>query len=268
MDDLLSVTALPALKDNYIWIVCDHHSKQCVVIDPGEASPVLAYLQQQQIKLDAIIITHYHADHIGGIPALQLTFPEVRIYSSTKESLPYKTRLVQEGDKLSALDNKFACTVYEVPGHTLGHIVFYAPNLNGTSAIFTGDTLFNAGCGRLFEGTFDALYQSLLKLRALPGATQVYCGHEYTQTNLAFALWLEPDNLQIQSALSDINAAASRKLPRLLSTLSRECAINPFLRCDEAYFRKLMQVRLQLDSLPIPIELFMRLRKLRDNWSG
>jgi hydroxyacylglutathione hydrolase len=267
MDETLKIVAISALRDNYIWVIHHTKSNQCVVVDPGESVPVLNYLKAHQTHLSAIIITHYHSDHTGGIGGLLQHFPTITIYGSALEALSYRTKALCEGDQLSLLNNHFLCTVYEVPGHTLGHIAYYVPHINGSPAVFTGDTLFSGGCGGLFEGTPSQLYQSLLRLKRLPDATRVYCGHEYTVNNLRFSRWLEPNNLRVQSTLAVAESRRAKQEPTLPSVLATEWEINPFLRCDEKPFIAAMEHQLGLSEGTAPLALFTHLRALKDNWN-
>ena len=220
----ISVFPIKAFNDNYIW--CLRNQTHCTVVDPGDAAPVLAYCKDNQLTLSAILITHHHWDHTGGIDALLAAFPDIPVYGpQNKEIKQITVHLSQDDDiELPQLGVKFS--ILEVPGHTLDHIAYYAE-----TGLFCGDTLFSAGCGRLFEGSPQQMFQSLAKLTALPADTAVYCTHEYTMANIAFAEAAEPNN----QALIDYKQWASEQRknnnPTLPSIIQRELAVNPFLRC-------------------------------------
>ena len=266
MPQAIKIVPLSALKDNYIWLIIHSDFNECVVVDPGEASPVLNYLNSYRINLSTILITHKHADHVKGVRELTEHFPNARVYGPSLEAIVPTVSNSHKGRKLSLFNNSYECMVLEVPGHTLEHVAYYIPNLDGSSVIFTGDVLFSGGCGRLFEGTFQQLYTSLLKLRALPKKTQLYCGHEYTVSNLEFACWLEPNNQTIQSALDKAKADIFDQKPTLPSTLENECLINPFLRCDQFSFISNMQKKFKLSHTINPLTLFSYLREQKNHW--
>jgi len=224
---MLRVHAVRAFSDNYIWVLADTDTHQSVIVDPGDASPVRAFLDQNAYHATAILATHHHPDHVGGIP--KLASPEVQVIGPAQEKIPGKTHSVsdQENFVLPGLD--LDVHVLEIPGHTLGHVAFYVPQL---SALFCGDTLFGAGCGRLFEGTADQMHRSLQRLATLPGDTLVYCGHEYTLANLKFALAVEPDNPALASRRDSDQARIHQGQPTLPSRLADELQTNPFLRAE------------------------------------
>lgn len=225
------ITPLPALADNYIWALSPDNAgpdgqPPLVVVDPGEAEPVLAELRRRQARLTAILVTHHHPDHTAGIETL-LRESEVPVYGPGHERLPIPglTHALSEGDRISpeGLDTTFE--VIDVPGHTAGHIA-----LHGDGVLFSGDTLFFAGCGRLFEGDAAQMRASLAKLRDLPDSTRVYCGHEYTVKNLTFAATVEPDNADIASELQAARRKRDDGRPTPPSDIALEKRINPFLR--------------------------------------
>jgi hydroxyacylglutathione hydrolase len=226
LPSVLQVTALRAFSDNYIWVI---HSplnpKNVVVVDPGDAQPVRTALSDRQWQLSGILVTHHHADHIGGVVELTSEFG-VPVFGPAREKIPGNARALREGDcvELSALGLRF--NVLDVPGHTAGHIAYL-----GHGALFCGDTLFSGGCGRLFEGTPEQMADSLAKLAALDGATQVYCTHEYTLSNLRFALAVEPDNSALAAYFEACRAKRDLDLLTLPSNIELERNVNPFLRC-------------------------------------
>jgi len=222
---MLEIVPVSAFKDNYVWTM--RNATHAAVVDPGEAQPVLDYLRREKLALAAILATHHHADHVGGIAQLLETW-RVPVYGPKNEPIPTLTRAVSEGDSVTIAELGVGFSVLDIPGHTRAHIAYY-----GAGALFCGDTLFACGCGRLFEGTAEQMYKSLEKLRALPDETRVYCGHEYTLANIGFAKGVEPGNSALRSRESrdrDLRAAGKPTLP---STLGEEKATNPFLRCRE-----------------------------------
>ena len=243
---MLKIFPLPALKDNYIWIVHDHQF--AVVVDPGEAAPVLRYLALHQIKLAAILCTHHHNDHVAGVNDL-LAHGAAPVYFPQREKVLGGTHPVGEGMMLDVpeLDIKF--NVLDIPGHTAGHVAYV-----GAGGVFCGDTLFGCGCGRLFEGTAAQLLHSLKKLADLPDSTQVYCGHEYTESNIRFARACEADNAQLVQRQQDVQRLRAAEQPTLPSNIALEKFTNPFLRCTQPAIVKAVQhqsVMQQTDELSI-----------------
>ncbi len=222
----MDIIPLPAFRDNYIWLL--HEDRHAVVVDPGDAVPVRQYLARQGLRLAAILVTHHHPDHVGGLAEL-LAAATVPVFGPAAENIEGVTRPVAEGDTVRLDELGVELSVLDIPGHTSGHVAYYAA---GLGAVFCGDTLFSAGCGRLFEGTPPQLAASLAKLAALPDETRVYCTHEYTLSNLAFARVAEPDNAERDEWASRCEALRAANQPTLPSTIGREKAINPFLRCD------------------------------------
>jgi hydroxyacylglutathione hydrolase len=220
----VSVFPIKAFNDNYIW--CLHNKTHCTVVDPGDAAPVLAYCQDNQLTLSAIIITHHHWDHTGGIDALLAAFPNIPVYGPQNKNIKQITVRLSQGDAIELAQLGVRLSVLEVPGHTLDHIAYY-----GDIGLFCGDTLFSAGCGRLFEGTPQQMYQSLAKLTALPADTAVFCTHEYTMANIAFAETVEPNNQALIDYKQWANKQREKNAPTLPSNIQRELAVNPFLRC-------------------------------------
>ncbi|UOO93716.1 MULTISPECIES: hydroxyacylglutathione hydrolase [Vitreoscilla] len=250
----MTITPIPAFNDNYIWLM--QANEQAVCVDPGEAAPVLAYLQQHRLSLHSILITHHHRDHIGGVADLQEAFPDAIIYGP--EDIACVTQAMQEGDVLDVLGEPVV--VWEVPGHTHNHIA-YLLTIHGTAAphVFCGDTLFSAGCGRVFCGTIEQLQHSLARFQSLPDATLFYPAHEYTASNLRFALSVEPDN---QAAIAAL--AVATDTPTLPVTLAHEKAINPFLRLDSEQIQQ--QVALQGMSMINDAAVFASLRQLKNQF--
>lgn len=220
----LLVLAVPAFNDNYLWLIHDGHS--AAVVDPGDAAPILTVLARLQLKLTAILLTHHHNDHVGGVAQLLQHFT-VPVYGPKNETIAAVSKQVSEGDRVSVPELGLDFSVLDVPGHTLGHIAYVAQKQGW---LFCGDTLFAGGCGRLFEGTATQMRTSLSKLAALPDATQVYCAHEYTLANLRFALEVEPGNTILVMRFEREQAKRAQGLATVPSTIGLEKATNPFLR--------------------------------------
>ncbi len=225
---LITVTPLPAFSDNYIWCLQARDSNHVVIIDPGDAQPVLTYLQAEQRIPVAILITHHHWDHISGIKTLLETYPDLPVYGPAREAIPAMRYPLTHGDRvqIDALDINLQ--VIDVPGHTAGHIAYYCPGY-----LFCGDTLFANGCGKIFDGTLDQLADSLEKLAQLPAETRIYCTHEYTLDNIGFARWVEPDNPELLKREQREKQRRKQGHPTLPSTLALELKTNPFLRTQQ-----------------------------------
>jgi len=224
-----AIIPIPAFSDNYIWVV--REGAAAAVVDPGDAGPVLAYLDREGLALTAIVTTHHHGDHVGGNAALLARFP-VPVFGPAHETIPGRTHALVEGDTITVPGLGLALRVLDVPGHTAGHIAYVS--LDSAAPIaFVGDTLFAGGCGRLFEGTAAQMAASLAKLAALPADTRVYCAHEYTLANLHFALAVEPGNAALRERQMRDQGKRDRGQPTVPSTIAEERATNPFLRAGE-----------------------------------
>lgn len=219
------VIPIPAFSDNYIWLL--RYGSSAVVVDPGDATPVIDILKKHSLTLTAMLITHHHADHTGGVEQL-LTHQYVPVYAPKQETFNFPNIAVDEGDKILLPEIKQMFTVLSLPGHTLGHVAYV-----NASILFCGDTLFGAGCGRLFEGTPAQMYHSLQRLANLPANTQVYCTHEYTEHNIRFALTIEPDNQDLVHRQIEAHNLRTKNLPTLPSSIDLELKTNPFLRCNQ-----------------------------------
>lgn len=221
----MSLIPLPAFQDNYLWLL--HDAQRALVVDPGDAGPVQAFLAANGLQLDAILVTHHHPDHTGGVDALREA-TGARVYGPARERIPEPFQRLSGGDAIDVLGLRFE--ILDVPGHTAGHIAYYCPAWQGAPLVFCGDTLFSGGCGRLFEGTAAQMFDSLARLAALPGDTRVCCTHEYTLGNLKFATAVEPGNSQLSLYRQQCELMRLNGKPTLPSSIALEQAINPFLR--------------------------------------
>lgn len=255
-----SIRPIPAFSDNYIWLLYDESSRLAWVVDPGDADPVLATLDELGLRLEGVLITHHHFDHTGGLPRLCETCSPV-VYGPVNPATAQVTRRLSAGDRADVLGLTFE--VLEVPGHTLDHIAYFAAG--DTPLLFCGDTLFAGGCGRVFEGTPDMMHASLERLAELPPATRVYCAHEYTLANLAFARAVEPDNDALARRVREAEATRARGEPTVPSSLALELDTNPFLRCTEPALVESLkrQGRLERDGA---IEVFSTVRGWKDSF--
>jgi hydroxyacylglutathione hydrolase len=257
---MLHVSPVRAFSDNYIWLIrAPADPEAAVVVDPGDDRPVEHALQQAGLALRAILVTHHHADHVGGVAALAARHG-ARVYGPAREKMPCATQALDDGGTadLGHLGLQFA--VMAVPGHTLGHIAYA-----GHGALFCGDTLFSAGCGRLFEGTPAQMLDSLDRMAALPDETAVYCAHEYTLSNLRFASAVEPDNLDVRNALAEVGQQRERDEITLPSNLGRERRINPFLRSRTPAVRAAAE-RHAGRTLPDATDVFAAVRSWKDGF--
>jgi hydroxyacylglutathione hydrolase len=256
----LEIVPIPAFTDNYFWLLLRGGS--AVVVDPGDAVPVERALAERGARLAAILVTHHHFDHVGGLAALTGRH-DVPVYGPAAEAgaIRHLTHHLREGDRVEALG--VALTVWEVPGHTLGHIAYVADAPD--PFVLCGDTLFSAGCGRLFEGTAAQLHASLARLAALPPDTRVYCTHEYTLDNLAFAAAVEPDHAPIRDEIARIRALRAQGLPSLPSTIGHERRLNPFLRTGTAAVAAAAR-RQSGQPLATDLEVFTALRRWKDGF--
>lgn len=222
---MLQIEPIPALQDNYIWLL--HRGDEAIVIDPGESTPVLELLQARGLNLQAILITHHHQDHTGGVTALK-NATGARVFAPASCTLNSIDQPLEGGERLQLLDCSFQ--VWATPAHTLDHLIYYCADGAAQPYLFSGDTLFSAGCGRLFEGDASQLFSAMELIASLPPGTQLCCAHEYTLSNLAFAQAVEPGNKNITSHLERCQQLRQQGLPTLPSSLADELQINPFLR--------------------------------------
>ena len=239
----MKIQIIPCLKDNYSYLIIDEESNIACVIDPSEAEPIIKHLENTQIKLNFILNTHHHYDHVGGNQKLKEKYGASVIgYKEDKERIPGIDILVH--DQETWINKNFEAKIIHIPAHTTGHICFY---FYKEESVFTGDTLFSLGCGRIFEGTYEQMYNSLMKLKELPKNTKVFCGHEYTLQNSKFCLTHDKNNHNLKTKINDINIKLKAGLPTIPTTIKDELECNIFLRSDN-------------------IETFSKLRDLKDNF--
>lgn len=256
----INVYPIPILKDNYVWAIIDVSQNTAIIVDPGDAAPVAKFIDQQQLQLKGILITHHHWDHTNGTVELKEQY-DVPVFAPAREQVSGTTTQVQEGDIVQINDFPLSFRVLDIPGHTLGHVAYYAAGM-----LFCGDTLFAAGCGRIFEGTPEQMYASLQKIAALPDDTKIYCAHEYTLNNLRFATVVEPSNQDIALRLQEVQRLSYADIPSLPSLLSLEKKTNPFLRCNEQELVKstAKHAGYQLND---PVQIFYHLREWKNHFA-
>ncbi|MES2626985.1 MAG: hydroxyacylglutathione hydrolase [Pseudomonadota bacterium] len=261
---MLQINPVKAFNDNYLWVFHHPDERSACVVDPGDAKPVLEYLAANNLTLTAILVTHHHADHIGGVNDL-LSRYNVPVYGPASARIPQVTHSLKESDQIDVIGINFK--VLEVPGHTLEHIAYYAPaaaNLN-PPVLFCGDTLFAAGCGRMFEGTPPMMHGSLQKLASLPLDTKVFCTHEYTLSNLKFATAVMPGNANLQKRIHDEKSKRDQDLPTLPSSIELELETNPFLRCSDSQVITSANSHAKTEQQD-PATIFGILRRWKDNF--
>ncbi|MEW7976716.1 MAG: hydroxyacylglutathione hydrolase [Candidatus Sedimenticola endophacoides] len=226
---MLQISPIPAFDDNYIWLLLEPGNERVAVVDPGDEEPVLERLSAEGLTLAAILITHKHGDHVGGVAGLKEAFPGARVYGPAGEPVRLLDQALGEGEEVAPPGVAWRLRVMAVPGHTEGHVAYY-----GHGVLFCGDTLFCGGCGRIFSGTHEQMHASLQRIAALPPQTLIYCAHEYTEASLGFALWVEPDNAALHRRIAECSARRQAGEPTVPSSLALELATNPFLRTAEA----------------------------------
>ncbi|UAW63953.1 hydroxyacylglutathione hydrolase [Mycoavidus sp. HKI] len=257
---LLEYVAVPAFQDNYIWLVSD--GQAAFVVDPGDATPVIAQLRERGWHLSAILLTHHHYDHVAGVASL-LSRWDVPVYGPAQQTIDTVTHPLKHNDTVCLLAPQLEFAVLEIPGHTNDHLAYFIKGAEQTAPrVFCGDTLFASGCGRLFEGTPQQMLASLDALAALPSATRVHCGHEYTLANIRFALACEPNNLDLHTWQRQAHALRAQGKPTVPTTLAHEKRVNPFLRVDQAEIQQRLAVPTS-DRLAT----FIALREWKDHFS-
>ena len=255
---MIQIEPIKAFTDNYIWLA--RTNEGVLVVDPGDSKPVIDFLTKNNLHLDGILITHHHFDHTGGIEELLKKYLISEVIGPPNCHKDINVE-VTEGDSVNIIGLNFK--VIEVPGHTLDHIAFYSFNEN-MPILFCGDTLFSAGCGRIFEGTYKQMFNSLNKLSSLPKNTKIYCGHEYTLSNLKFAIEVDSENIDLLDEFDRVNSLNTSINPSLPSTLDKELKINPFLRCDNVSIKNKINEKFNVSDNDF--ETFTALREWKDNY--
>jgi hydroxyacylglutathione hydrolase len=259
----VDVVPIPQLQDNYAYLIIDRSSGEAAVVDCAEARPVLDEVRRRRVRLAGVLATHHHYDHVGGNDDLRGKVADLRIYGSAEDAprIPGISHPVHDGDRVAV--GALSARVIFIPAHTSGHVAYYFPD---ERAVFTGDTLFAAGCGRLFEGDAAQMMGSLGRLVGLPDETQVYCGHEYTQKNLEFAVSLEPGNRAAADKLAAVRALRQAGKPTVPSTIAEEKATNPFLRMDSPELAASVRAKVPGLAATDPVALFAAVRALKDRF--
>jgi hydroxyacylglutathione hydrolase len=255
---MLKISPINAFSDNYIWLIQTNEGN--TLVDPGDSKPIISTIDKLGITIDDILITHHHFDHIGG---LELLKPLIKgsVIGPKNNAIALLDKHVGEGDIIESIGLQFS--VFEVPGHTLDHIAFYSETEK--EVLFCGDTIFSGGCGRVFEGTFEQMNHSLEKLMNLPSKTEIYCAHEYTLSNLQFALMAEPDNVDLKEYELNTKNKRERNIPTIPTTLGQELQINPFLRVAETSLREAISDKLDHSNITSNAEVFGFLRSWKDS---
>ncbi|KAK9186812.1 hypothetical protein WN944_018201 [Citrus x changshan-huyou] len=258
----MKIFHIPCLEDNYAYLIIDETTKEAAVVDPVEPEKIIEAAKQHGVNLSTVLTTHHHWDHAGGNEKIKEMVPGIKVYGGSLDNVKGCTHQVENGDKCSIGAHVNVLSLH-TPCHTKGHISYYVTGKEGEDpAVFTGDTLFVAGCGKFFEGSAEQMYQSLcVTLGSLPQPTQVYCGHEYTVKNLLFALTVEPSNVKLQQKLAWAQNQRQAGLPTIPSTIEEELETNPFMRVDLPELQKLV-------GFNDPIEALREIRKRKDNWRG
>lgn len=251
----MNLISIPAFQDNYIWVLTNDEGR-CIIVDPGEAEPVLKAIEENHWQPEAILLTHHHHDHVGGVAAICAKFPHLVVYGPAETQDKGTTRVVEDGEKILILATEFS--VIATPGHTSGHLSFFS-----FPYLFCGDTMFSGGCGRLFEGTPAQMYQSFQKINALPEDTLICCAHEYTLANMKFAMHVLPDDVAIQDYYRKVNELRAKNQKTLPGILKNEREINLFLRTDDVDLTNKINEETNMQQ---PEEIFAWLRAKKDNF--
>ena len=255
---MLKISPINAFSDNYIWLIQTNEGN--TLVDPGDSKPIISTIDKLGITIDDILITHHHFDHIGGLESLK---PLIKgsVIGPKNNAIDLLDKHVSEGDIIESIGLEFS--IFEVPGHTLDHIAFYSETEK--EVLFCGDTIFSGGCGRVFEGTFEQMNHSLEKLMNLPSKTEIYCAHEYTLSNLRFALMAEPDNVDLKEYELNSKNKREKNIPTIPTTLGQELQINPFLRVAETSLREAISDKLDHSNITSNAEVFGFLRSWKDS---
>lgn len=251
----MNLNSIPAFQDNYIWVL-NNEAGKCIIVDPGEAAPVLKAVAENNWQPEAILLTHHHHDHVGGVKELLKHFPTLVVYGPEETQDKGTNRVVNEGDKVNILGCEFS--VIATPGHTLGHLCYFS-----FPYLFCGDTMFSGGCGRLFEGTSDDMYESFQKLNKLPAETLVCCAHEYTESNIKFSLSIFPQDRALIRYYRKVKELRAKNHATLPTTLQNEREINLFLRTEDVDFKRLIFKETNLQQ---PRQIFAWLRAKKDSF--
>ncbi len=259
---MITVIGLPAFNDNYIWMLVDSKSPYCFVVDPGDGDTVIAACHESRLSLGGILITHHHADHTGGIAKLTMNH-SVPVYGPAREKIKGITHPLSEGDRITIFGHSLK--IFETPGHTAGHISYFGDWKEQDPVLFCGDTLFAGGCGRLFEGTARQMRQSLTKLAGVPGNTLIYCAHEYTQANLAFAREVEPANNALAERYQKVVELREKNRPTVPSIMADELDTNPFMRSDQPEVKHSAE-QYSGEVISSADDTFAAIRRWKDNY--
>ena len=263
----LCYVPIPAFQDNYIWAVSD--GRHVLIVDPGDSAPVIAFCHSMRLRIGAILLTHHHLDHVGGVGDLlssDLVDPDIEVYGPARENVQHVTRKLHDGDSMAITQPAFSARVLDVPGHTSGHIAYFQDAIDDAPPhLFCGDTLFASGCGRLFEGTPGQMLESLDRLASLDGATEVHCAHEYTLSNIDFSVACDPSNADIVQWQKTARALREAGRPTLPTTIAHENRVNPFLRCGEQSLQATLVSEFALASTD-RLAAFTLLRSWKNNF--
>ncbi|WP_371372379.1 hydroxyacylglutathione hydrolase [Thalassotalea aquiviva] len=261
---MFNIVAIPAFNDNYIWCIIHPQTKHCVLVDPGDATVCIDYISEHQLTLDAILVTHHHSDHVGGLTELSQYCQQQRmpltVFGPDNQAIQGIDVTLNETHRVALFDNSLEFEIFAIPGHTLDHIAYYSKGM-----LFCGDTLFSGGCGRLFEGSPDQMLESLTKLASLPDDTKVYCAHEYTLANLEFARTIDENNSQLKAYYDKVVKLRAKGRSTIPSSIGLEKQINPFLRSNLEEIKNKTEQKTS-NLLPNQVAVFANIRQLKDKF--